>query len=201
MDGLDEAISLGMEELDRLHARPIWTLEEEIEHFAVFYRIVLDSLGVADVELALGLARALAHEPSIEPYPDTREVLERLHRAGLVMGVLSEAWPSLDLNYRRLGLRDYFRAFVISANHGILKDDPGLFSIAESQMELPAENILFLDDWAPYVRAAIETGFQGAVLARGPGVPSAEGSCMRGISMKSSVFWLVGSLTSGLART
>ena len=29
-DGLDDAILLGMEELDRLHLLPIWTLEEEI---------------------------------------------------------------------------------------------------------------------------------------------------------------------------
>ena len=175
LDGLDDAILLGMNELDRLHLQPIWTTEEETEHFAVFYRILLNALGVSDPGLAYELARDRVYEPDIEPYPDAPEVLQRLHDSGLVMGVLSEAWPSLELNYRRLGIRDYFRAFIISANHGILKDDPKLFSIAQSRMNVPAEETLFLDDWAPYVQVAIDFGFQGAVVARAPGVPRTEG--------------------------
>ena len=175
LEGLDDAILLGMEELDRLHTQPIWTLEEETEHFAVFYRILLNALGVSDPGLAYELARDRVYEPEIEPYPDALEVLQRLHDSGLIMGVLSEAWPSLDLNYRRLGLREYFRAFIISANHGILKDDPKLFSIAQSRMNVPAEETLFLDDWAPYVQVAIDFGFQGAVVARDTDLPRTEG--------------------------
>lgn len=173
--GLDDAILLGMEELDRLHTQPIWTLEEETEHFAVFYRILLNALGVSDPGLAYELARDRVYEPDIEPYPDAPEVLQRLHDSGVVMGVLSEAWPSLDLNYRRIGIRDYFRTFVISANHGLLKDDPKLFAVALEQMDTPVENILFLDDWAPYVQVAIDCGFQGAVVARSSDVPRTEG--------------------------
>ena len=173
--GLDDAIILGMEELDRLHTQPIWTLEEETGQFAVFYRIVLDSLGITDAELACELAHVRVREPSLEPYPDVPDALERLHRSGLEMGVLSEAWPSLEFNYRRLGLRDFFRVFIISANHGLLKDTPQLFSVAEERLDTPAENTLFLDDWAPYVQVAIESGFQGAVVARGPDVPRTQG--------------------------
>lgn len=174
-DGLDDAILLGMEELDRLHAQPIRTLEEEAERFAVFYRIALHSLGIADAELACTLARVRVHEQSCEPYADVPEALERLHKSGLEMGVLSEAWPSLELNYRRLGLRDIFRVFIISANHGILKDDTRLFDVAKEQMDTPAENTLFLDDWAPYVQVAIKSGFQGAVVARDADTSRVEG--------------------------
>ncbi len=174
-DGLDTAILLGMEELDRLHTQPIWTLEEETEQFAVFYRIVLDSLGVADDGLAHELARVRVREPSLEPYPEVPDTLERLRKSDLEMGVLSEAWPSLDLNYRRLGLRSLFRVFIVSANYGILKDDPKLFDVARERLDTPAENTLFLDDWAPYVQVAIESGFQGAVVARDPDVPRIEG--------------------------
>ena len=166
--GLDDAILLGMEELDRLHAQPIWTLEEETAHFAVFYRIVLDSLEVADSDLASLLAHFRVYEPSCEPYADVPEALERLHKSGLEMSVLSEAWPSLELNYRRLGLRDMFGVFIMSANYGILKDDHKLFDVVKEQMDTPAENTLFLDDWAPYVQVAIDSGFQGAVVAREP---------------------------------
>ncbi len=175
MDGLDDAILLGMEELDRLHLQPIWTLDEEVGHFDEFYRILLNASGVSDPGLAHELALDRVYEPEIEPYPETLEVLERIRESGVILGVLSEAWPSLDLNYRRIGIRDYFRAFVISANHGLLKDDPKLFAVALEQMETPVENILFLDDWAPYVQVAIDCGFQGAVVARSPGIPRTEG--------------------------
>ena len=174
-DGLDDAVLLGMEELDRLHAQPIWTLEEETAHFAVFYRIALHSLGIADAELAYTLARVRVHKQSCEPYVDVPEALERLHKSGLEMGVLSEAWPSLEVNYRRLSIRDYFGAFIISANHGILKDDTRLFDVAKEQMDTPAENTLFLDDWAPYVQVAINSGFQGAAVARDADTSKVEG--------------------------
>ena len=175
LDGLDDAILLGMEELDRLHTQPIWTPEEEVGHFDEFYRILLDALGVSDPGLAHELAHDQVYEPEIQPYPETLEVLERIHGSGLVLGVLSEAWPSLELNYQRIGIRNYFRAFVISANYGILKDDPKLFAVAEEKMDTPAENTLFLDDWAPYVQVAIEAGFQGAVAARDPGLSRIDG--------------------------
>ena len=44
LDGLDDGILRGMEELDRLHKQPIWTLDEEMEHFSEFYRILLNDL-------------------------------------------------------------------------------------------------------------------------------------------------------------
>ena len=131
--------------------------------------------GVSDLGLARELAHDRVYEPEIQPYPETLEVLERIHGSGLVLGVLSEAWPSLELNYQRIGIRNYFRAFVISANYGILKDDPKLFAVAEEKMDTPAQNTLFLDDWAPYVQVAIEAGFQGAVVARDPGLSRIDG--------------------------
>ena len=174
LSSLDDAILLGMEELDRLHVHPIRTLEEETEQFAAFYRVVLDTVGVPDHELAFELAQMRVRQPSCEPYPEVPDLLGRFYDAGIVLGVLSEAWPSLELNYRRLGLREFFRAFIVSANHGILKDDPRLFSIAQTQMRVPAESILFLDDWTAAVQMAIECGFQGAVVARDPDAPRTE---------------------------
>ena len=74
-----------------------------------------------------------------------------------------------------LSIRDYFGAFIISANHGILKDDTRLFDVAKEQMDTPAENTLFLDDWAPYVQVAINSGFQGAAVARDADTSKVEG--------------------------
>ncbi len=50
-----------------------------------------------------------------------------------------------------------------------------LFDVAKEQMDTPAENTLFLDDWAPYVQVAINSGFQGAVVARDADTSKVEG--------------------------
>jgi hypothetical protein len=63
------------------------------------------------------------------------------------LGVLTENWPSVEIAYQRLGLRPLFHAFVISSQEGRLKDDPELFAIAAARMGLPAEALLFVDDW------------------------------------------------------
>jgi Haloacid dehalogenase-like hydrolase len=98
-----------------------------------------------------------------------------LRDRGLRLGVLTENWPSVEIAYRRLGLRSLFQAFVISSQEGRLKDDPELFAIAAARMGLPAEAMLFLDDWPPHVQTALAAGFQGAVLDRDGKAPAIPG--------------------------
>ena len=98
--------------------------------------------------------------------PDTQEGLERLSRQALTLGVLSDTWPSLDSKYRALGLRDYFRAFVMSAVEGHTKPDPDLFRKANADMDIPPENILFVDDWPQNVEGTRAMGMQGVLMAR-----------------------------------
>ena len=93
--------------------------------------------------------------------PDAQDGLERLSRQALTLGVLSDTWPSLDSKYRALGLRDYFRAFVMSAVEGHTKPDPDLFRKAIADMD-----ILFVDDWPPNVEGARAMGMQGWLMAR-----------------------------------
>jgi hypothetical protein len=89
--------------------------------------------------------------------------------------VLAENWPSVEIAYQRLGLRSLFQAFVISSQEGRLKDDPELFAIAAARMGLPAEAMLFVDDWPPHVQTALAAGFQGAVLDRDGEAPAVPG--------------------------
>jgi hypothetical protein len=42
-------------------------------------------------------------------------------------------------------------------------------------MELPAEVMLFVDDWPPHVQTALAVGFQGAVLDRNADAPAIAG--------------------------
>jgi FMN phosphatase YigB (HAD superfamily) len=42
-------------------------------------------------------------------------------------------------------------------------------------MGLPAEAMLFIDDWPPHVQTALAAGFQGAVLDRNAKAPAIPG--------------------------
>ncbi|HZD69183.1 MAG TPA: HAD-IA family hydrolase [Actinomycetes bacterium] len=174
LGNLDRAIEVGMEYLDERHQQPIVTVDQERELFQVFYEIVLESLGARDPrpELTAALARALVDDLTMEPFPEVPAVLERLQALGLRLGVLAEGWPSLSVQYERMGLRRFFDAFVISAEEARPKDDPLLFAVARERMRLPAQEILFVDDWPPHVQTAVKLGFQGAVVVHDLPPPS-----------------------------
>jgi putative hydrolase of the HAD superfamily len=70
-----------------------------------------------------------------------------------------------------LGLRRFFDAFVISARLGCLKPDPRIYRQAIAEMGLPAGQLVFVDDWPDYVRAAITLGLGGIVMVREGSVP------------------------------
>jgi putative hydrolase of the HAD superfamily len=177
LDDADRAFDTGMRYLDERHGRPLHTVEEEQELFTGFYRIVLKTLGVQDPPSALlqELVEGEDDEVGMEPFPDVASVLQRLRDRGLRLGVLTENWPSVETACQRLGLRPLFDAFVISAQEARLKDDPELFAIAAASMDLPVEQILFVDDWPPHVQTAIAVGFKGAVLDRNAEAPATPG--------------------------
>jgi putative hydrolase of the HAD superfamily len=165
---LDEALDRGMEYLDERHRFKVTTLAEERAMFSAFYRIVLEAFGLQGIpeELAWELAVARVDDEQMELYEDVATVLERLRSRRVRLGVLSEAWPSLEREYERLGIRPYLDALVVSSREGRLKDDPLLFEVATRRMQIPPAEILFVDDWPPHVRTAVRCGLHGAVLAR-----------------------------------
>ncbi len=165
---IDSALERGTRHLDERHREPLRRVEDEHGLFEEFYAIVLDELGETDPpeSILAALARAKVEDELPVPFDDVCEVLQRMHARGVRLGVLSEAWPSLELNYERLGLRSLFHAFVISAREARLKTDPLLFEAAVERMELPARQVLFVDDWPPFVAMAISCGLRGAVVDR-----------------------------------
>lgn len=177
LDDADQAFDAGMRYLDDRHRQPLRTVAEERERFTCFFRIVLRTLGVQDPPSALlrELVEGEDDEVAVEPFPEVVGVLRRLRDRGLRLGVLTENWPSVEIAYQRLGLRPLFHAFVISSQEGRLKDDPELFAIAAGRMGLPAEAMLFVDDWPPHVQTALAAGFQGAVLDRNAAAPATPG--------------------------
>ncbi len=159
---LNAALDRGMHFLDTHHH--VQTEDDEIAQFREYYEIVLGELGFdANAQTIEQLACAQIEQI---PFPDTRATLQELRRAGLKLGIVSNAWPSLERTYRALGLRDFFDAFVISSKLGCLKPDPRIYRAAIEQLGVAPESTLFVDDDEEYVRAAQSLRMRGAVIRR-----------------------------------
>ena len=163
---LDQALQEGGEYLDNNHH--VLTEGEERAQFKRYYEILLRSLGLADPpnELTKELGDVSVDDIRIEPFPETRRMLGRFRHRGLRLGILSNAWPSLEDKYRRLGLREFFEVFIISSQIGCCKPDERIFRAALDGMMLPPETIAFVDDYPPYVQKAADLHMQGIVIAR-----------------------------------
>ena len=142
-------------------------LREEKEQFKTYYRIVLDKLGInKDEELIEELARAYVEECNFQLYPDTVPVLEKLTVNGIVLGVISDAWPSLHNKYVALGIRHYFRSFTISAEEGCCKPNELIYRRAIDETGITPKKLLFIDDDLDNVKAATRLGMNGMVMLR-----------------------------------
>ena len=113
----------------------------------------------------------MVDEIEFELFDDSIPVLERLHERGLSLGIVSDAWPSLEKKHRLLGLRNYLQTFVISAQMGCCKPDERNYKRALDEMRLPPDNLLFVDDCPENVEKAIELGLNGILMVRS-GVPT-----------------------------
>ena len=166
MDRFGEAISLAVRFLDDNHN--LTTEEEERRQFRTAYTIAIETLGVESPseDLLADMLRPFEEGTGMEPFPDTRRVLDELSGRGIKLGIVSDNWPSLDRRYRQLGLRHYFDSFVISALLGCWKPDELMYTTAIEEIGLPPKSLMFVDDWPENVEAAVRLGLKGVVISR-----------------------------------
>ncbi|MFJ6939632.1 HAD family hydrolase [Streptomyces sp. NPDC101132] len=105
------------------------------------------------------LARAFAYAPSrIDP-----EVvaLLRASRAVRPLVLVTNATPWLREDLAALGIDDLAHAVVSSAEVGVAKPDPEIYTIALERAGVPAGRCLFVDDREENVEAAVRAGMTG----------------------------------------
>ncbi len=175
------ALEEGIRYLDDHHH--LMTVDEERAQFRTFYRIVLENLGQCnpDTSLLSALACARVDEVDFEIFDDTPAVLERLFKNGFSLGIISDAWPSLERKHRLLGLRSFFQTFVISAQIGCCKPDERIYKRAIDELGLPPEKLLFVDDVPENVEKAIELGMKGILMVRNGITPDVDIQCVKNL--------------------
>lgn len=162
------ALAEGVEHLDR--NRFPRDLDEELEAYVGFYRIVLRRLyGSAPSALVSQLASSAVYDLDQAPYPDVEPALDRLLAAGLAVGLVSNAGPSLQLRYRDMGLSHRFDPFVVSALVGVEKPSPGIYHHALELAGRVAGEVAFVDDVPANIESAARIGMRAILLERDGG--------------------------------
>lgn len=164
-DRLLSALAAAEPQLARRQVMP--TLQEELAAYVDYYETALGVLfETIPARLPHALAEAAVYELDQEPFEDTVPALERLSRAGLRLGIISNAGPSLELRHRDLGLRGYFDPFVVSAVVGCTKPGRRIYELALEAAALAPAEAIFVDDVRENVHAAAELGMSGYVIDR-----------------------------------
>jgi putative hydrolase of the HAD superfamily len=86
------------------------------------------------------------------------DVVRTVRASGVRTGLLSNSW---GLDYERDGWDALFDTVVISGEVGLRKPDPAIYALAAERLGLPPEQIVFVDDLHPNVRAAAAAGMVG----------------------------------------
>lgn len=96
--------------------------------------------------------------------PGTVEVISDLSAGGTRLALLSNAGPDFGSYMRHGPLRDYFEAFFVSGELGLLKPEPAIYSRTLSDLGVAASDAVFIDDREDNIRTATDLGITGHVF-------------------------------------
>jgi HAD superfamily hydrolase (TIGR01662 family) len=114
-------------------------------------------------------------------YDDVRPALERLARAGIRVGLVSNSHRCLDTFQSHFGLDGLVTASVSSSEHGYLKPHPSIFEEALARLGAVACNTVMVgDSLAHDIDGAMAVGMRG-VLIRRDGAPLPAGTMPGGV--------------------
>ena len=128
---------------------------------------IFDELGLdaskTDIEQAIDNLMREAIE-DMEPVPGAAETVQRLHAAGIPLGVVSSAvhHETLEWILERMGIRQYFSRIVTSASSGYYKSTPAIYAAAMDQLGGTATRSVHVGD---SLRWDVQTAQQAGLTA------------------------------------
>jgi putative hydrolase of the HAD superfamily len=96
--------------------------------------------------------------------PATIEVISDLKAGGTRLALLSNAGQDFASYMRHGALSDYFEAFFVSGELGLIKPDPAIYTHALSELGVAARDAVFIDNREENVRGAEVLGITGHVF-------------------------------------
>lgn len=146
----------------------IKTTEEEYYHFVKFYEIFskkLEILHLSDDKIESITKDLVYNNNKYIFYEDVYEVIPKLNNK-YKLGIVSDAWPSLINVYKEASLIDYFKTFIVSSIHGILKPDKKMFTLALEELDIIPSQAIFIDDNYKNCEGAERVGIKPILINR-----------------------------------
>lgn len=157
----------------------LWSVSPERSRafWEVVYRSFLEEIGVDGDHgpLVERLFDRFTDLASYRLHPDVVPTLERLRRAGLALGVVSNFEEWLERLLEQLEVTAYFPVRVISGIEGVEKPDPEIFRIALDRAGMTAEESVYVGDHPWFdVEAAREVGMLPVLIDRRGAYPETD---------------------------
>lgn len=163
---IQKAINKSYEELNKIPL--ITNTEDEQKLFASFYRAFGEALSLLDIgekKVQLLANEIVYNMDKYGYYKDAVKALPLLHKK-YKTAVVSDAWPSLRNTYNETGLKNYVDSMVISSELGTLKPDKTMYLRALEDLNLSAEECVFVDDKVVNCTGAAQLGITPILMCR-----------------------------------
>ncbi|MGE7978419.1 HAD family hydrolase [Psychrobacillus sp. NPDC093200] len=137
--------------------------KEEEQYYKSYYGAIAAHLGEKKLEDELML---FAHYAvNCELFPEVNEVLETLSKT-YRLAVISNAMPSMDWIFDRLGIRHYFEAIILSSTVLLEKPSEAVYYLALKELSASKEESVFIDDKMENIDGSERAGIKGLYLNR-----------------------------------
>jgi len=162
-----QAITAAQAVLDEFSVSGKWlsNWEQELTLWQEYYDALLRSIGIKDNSLKDELFHLCHYVQHCVTYPDVLPTLKRLRRY-YRLGVITNAYPSMDCVFDRLKLRRFFDQITISAYVGYAKPEPQIYLQALEAMKCKPHQAFFIDNKPDNVAGAKKVGIDGVTLCR-----------------------------------
>jgi len=140
----------------------------ELTWWGELIRLSLDPSGASSppVELVEALFQHYAQPEAWRVFADVPAMLERWHRRGLALAVVSNFDTRLPELLAQLGLTRWLQVVVVSSAAGAAKPDPAPFHLALDQLGLPGEAVWHVGDSPEDLNGAAAAGLPCVLVQR-----------------------------------
>jgi len=135
-----------------------------------FFESLLPALGVSSYQADLieWLIDVYTNPRSFVCFDEVYTVLFKLTEMGLILGIISNAFPSADKILDYHNLTPYFKYIFLSYELPYAKPEIGIYQLATQKTKIPLENTIFVDDRWSFVKGALEANMNAWLIERVP---------------------------------
>lgn len=165
-EAITKAIVAGENEYENIGSKWLSEWKDEEDFFDRYYDAIVQNLDTKD---KYSLKKQLFHHTHYAVncvlFTEVKMLLDDL-LGKYKLGVISNAFPSMDWIFDLLDIRKYFNAITFSYEVGGRKPDLLIYQKALESLNVEASESIFIDDRIENIEKANELGFTGIHLDR-----------------------------------